>query len=240
MKYDFNFAERSVCDKDMQRDLFELINTILEYSEIARIEGLLSLEDILDKVTNPLLKKGIQLVVDGIDPDVLRKILDIRIMKINPKSQDLLACSIIYEGVIAIQRGDSVILMLEILTSFLDVDLAEKYIEQYYDKQVEMFHKDLHGKPFLSEATKLIEVIADDQDDEIKLILRETPIYDLMNAMLGASGKVQKRILKNMSDRSAQLLISDIVNIDTDFINEECIVEAQTNILRIRANILKK
>ncbi len=54
----------------------ELILTIVSFSEKARREGLLALEDDLGDLDDPFLRKGIQLVVDGNDPELVRKILE--------------------------------------------------------------------------------------------------------------------------------------------------------------------
>jgi chemotaxis protein MotA len=52
------------------------IATMVEFAERARREGLLALEDVTKSVENPFLKKGIELAVDGTDPDELREILE--------------------------------------------------------------------------------------------------------------------------------------------------------------------
>jgi chemotaxis protein MotA len=52
------------------------ITTMVEFAERARREGLLALEDVTKNVENPFLKKGIELAVDGTDPDELREILE--------------------------------------------------------------------------------------------------------------------------------------------------------------------
>lgn len=49
----------------------EDIDTIVELSEIARREGLLALENFLDKTDDHLMKKGLQLLVDGVDREYL-------------------------------------------------------------------------------------------------------------------------------------------------------------------------
>jgi len=54
----------------------ELIITLVSFSEKARREGLLSLEDDLDELEDLFLRKGIQLVVDGTDPELVRRILE--------------------------------------------------------------------------------------------------------------------------------------------------------------------
>ena len=53
----------------------EMIETLVTFSEKARREGLLALEDDVDEVPDPFLQKGIQLVVDGTDPELVKNIL---------------------------------------------------------------------------------------------------------------------------------------------------------------------
>lgn len=52
-----------------------IINELVAFSERARREGLLALEDNLDEVEDEFMRKGIQLVVDGTDPDIIKSIL---------------------------------------------------------------------------------------------------------------------------------------------------------------------
>lgn len=57
-------------------DLSELIVTIVSFSEKARREGLLALEDDLDDLDDPFMRKGLQLVVDGTDPELVKSIME--------------------------------------------------------------------------------------------------------------------------------------------------------------------
>lgn len=52
-----------------------IISQLISFSEKARREGLLALEDDLEGVDEMFLRNGIQLVVDGTDPDIIRNIL---------------------------------------------------------------------------------------------------------------------------------------------------------------------
>ena len=54
----------------------DLIITLVQFSEKSRREGLLALEDDLDALDDLFLKKGLQLVVDGTDPELVRVILE--------------------------------------------------------------------------------------------------------------------------------------------------------------------
>ncbi len=53
----------------------EVASTLVKLSERARREGLLALEEELPKLDNPLLRKGVMLVVDGTDPELVRSVL---------------------------------------------------------------------------------------------------------------------------------------------------------------------
>ncbi len=52
-----------------------IISRLVTFSEKARREGLLALEDDLEEVEDEFLRKGIQLVVDGTDPEIIKNIL---------------------------------------------------------------------------------------------------------------------------------------------------------------------
>ena len=58
----------------------ETITTLVSFAEKARREGLLALEEMAKSVDDPFLKKGIELAVDGTDPDELREILEAEIV----------------------------------------------------------------------------------------------------------------------------------------------------------------
>ncbi|AFG38143.1 motility protein A [Spirochaeta africana] len=53
----------------------KMISDLVAFSERARREGLLALEDNLDEVEDEFMRKGVQLVVDGTDPEVIKDIL---------------------------------------------------------------------------------------------------------------------------------------------------------------------
>lgn len=54
-----------------------IIRMIVEWSNTARRQGLLGLENAIDNVADPFLKKGLQLVVDGAEPEQLRRVLEV-------------------------------------------------------------------------------------------------------------------------------------------------------------------
>ncbi|MGM0507863.1 MAG: motility protein A [Fusobacteriota bacterium] len=57
-------------------DLVSTINNLVSFAEKARREGLLALEGDIEEVDNEFLKKGVQLIVDGTEPELVQSILD--------------------------------------------------------------------------------------------------------------------------------------------------------------------
>ncbi|MEV1289867.1 flagellar motor protein [Micromonospora sp. NPDC049679] len=53
----------------------ELVDSVVRLAERARREGLLALEDTVKEVNDPFLKRGLQLAIDGTDPEELNEIL---------------------------------------------------------------------------------------------------------------------------------------------------------------------
>ena len=56
-----------------------VIETLVEFAEISRREGLLALEERAQATNEPFLQKGIQLIVDGTDAELVRNILEIEL-----------------------------------------------------------------------------------------------------------------------------------------------------------------
>jgi len=67
----------------------DMIKKIIELSNVARKEGLLSLEEAAADMDEPFLKKGILLVVDGTDPDLVRGILETEMVCIEARHKNV-------------------------------------------------------------------------------------------------------------------------------------------------------
>jgi chemotaxis protein MotA len=57
-------------------DMVGRLNELVGYAEKARRDGLLALDEQLATVEDPYIKKGLQLVVDGTDPDLVADVLE--------------------------------------------------------------------------------------------------------------------------------------------------------------------
>ena len=66
----------SLAFKVPKADEVNVIENIIRLSNIARKEGLLALEEAANDVDDEFLKKGIMLIVDGTDPELVRSIME--------------------------------------------------------------------------------------------------------------------------------------------------------------------
>jgi chemotaxis protein MotA len=58
------------------QDVVQLIKQLVELAEVARRDGILALENMTEKVDDEFLVSGIQMAVDGTDPEVIRTVME--------------------------------------------------------------------------------------------------------------------------------------------------------------------
>lgn len=71
--------------KSPNLDAKTMIQKIIDLSNIARKEGLLSLEEAAGDLDDEFMKKGILLIVDGTDPDLVRGIMETELVSIEDR-----------------------------------------------------------------------------------------------------------------------------------------------------------
>ena len=69
----------------------DMIGKIIDLSNVARKEGLLALEEAAADVEDGFLKKGILLIVDGTDPELVRDILETELMCVNDRHKGIIS-----------------------------------------------------------------------------------------------------------------------------------------------------
>ncbi len=63
----------------------EMIQKVIDLSNVARKEGLLSLEEAAGEIDDAFLRKGILLVVDGTDPELVRAIMETELVSMEDR-----------------------------------------------------------------------------------------------------------------------------------------------------------
>ena len=59
-----------------KQDPVQLVEQLVELAEIARRDGILALEQSVERIDDPFLIRGIQMAVDGSDPEVIESIME--------------------------------------------------------------------------------------------------------------------------------------------------------------------
>jgi len=72
-------------------DHAEAITRIITLSNLARREGVLALEESAQNMDDPFLQKGIMLIVDGADPELVRSVLETEMTFVENRHNDIKA-----------------------------------------------------------------------------------------------------------------------------------------------------
>ena len=70
-------------------DSADTIDRIVKLSNLARREGVLALEESAAEMDDPFLQKGIMLVVDGADPELVRSVLETEMVYMENRHRDV-------------------------------------------------------------------------------------------------------------------------------------------------------
>jgi chemotaxis protein MotA len=62
-----------------KHEVGQTIKHVVSFADRARREGLLSLEDECQKIEDPFLRKGLQMAIDGADPEQVREVLELEV-----------------------------------------------------------------------------------------------------------------------------------------------------------------
>lgn len=71
--------------KEAQASPIELIGQFVNLSRKARKEGLLSLEEQVEEINDNFFKKGMQMAIDGFEPEAIREILELEISEMEAR-----------------------------------------------------------------------------------------------------------------------------------------------------------
>lgn len=85
------FKSITLAFKEHKADPGEVIENIIRLSNVARKEGLLALEEAANDIDDDFLKKGIMLVVDGTDPELVRAIMETELVCVEDRHKKTIA-----------------------------------------------------------------------------------------------------------------------------------------------------
>lgn len=129
---DLNLVERIQCTDAEKMECMGVIKTILNLAKKSRQNGLLSLESDMRNCPDFILKKGLQLIVNGFEPEYVKEILETYIVTDNLRGKKLLKEIITIEGLLCVQEGINPVLIIEKLASYFGESYSQK-IEDYFE-----------------------------------------------------------------------------------------------------------
>lgn len=104
---DLALAAKASCSCEDQESLVEIVLQLKNLSELVTKQGLLALENELSSINDPFLNLGVQLIIDRVESDNIKDILDSDIYYNESNGRELLKKVIIREGLLRMQAGDS-------------------------------------------------------------------------------------------------------------------------------------
>jgi len=235
MKHDWEFGERIQCRAAEKKECMALVAEIVGMANKAKRNGLLSLVHEAEETPHFLLRKGLQLILEGVNPEIVEKTLQYYIQSGKYQGKALLERYLIMEGVIAIQHGINPTVIRELLLSLFGEDASANYELEYGDNKRNrlnaFFKKIEQHRANTPLGAKLGQTIMQLNDQSIQKCLKEISTVDLARALKGIEGKAQIRVFKNLPKRSAAILQETVEHLD--LMRESEMNEAQEKVLLI-------
>lgn len=239
MNYDAEFCQQIRVSEDAKRQCLVLVSEILYLASKARNYGLLSLGKEAEEGSSFLLRKGLQLALDGVKSHTARTILELYIFTGDCQGKDLLERCIILEGVIGILEGTHPKLLKELLLSFLGESGHTMFKEEFEVRErqkLESYLQKIENKPAASNSSvKLGKIIAGLNGEAVKGFLQIINVEDLAKAIKDMDGKVQIKLFNHLSERGASLLLEALEQIES--VENQEILEAQNNVVAILSEL---
>jgi hypothetical protein len=214
MQYDAEFCRQMRVSDSEKDDCLALISDIIYLATSARNYGLLSLGKEAEESESFLLRKGLELALDGVKSETARTILELYIFSADYKGKELLERCIILEGVIAILEGMHPKLLKELLLSFLGESSHDVYKEEFDIEEIEKLEaylKSVEEKPAASKsAAELGNLLEPLNNETIKQFLQTISIDDLAKVISDLEGRFQIKLFNRLPKRGAFLVLDAI------------------------------
>ena len=122
-------------------EVFNIIDMFTDFSIKAWKEGILALEDDVNKLSNKdfpknaiYMKKVLSFIIDGLDGDVAQYIAETYINSSADNDFEKMCFCMILEGTMAIQRGENPHIIAVRLSAYTGLRASSSFIEKEYAK----------------------------------------------------------------------------------------------------------
>lgn len=226
------------CTREEKLICMETVNKLFELLKTARSKGLLALEEKVKRgeyAYPELLRIGIELVVDGTDPAIIKDIFANYLLSSALTNQEFLENMLVCQGILAIQDGENPNIVQERLCAFFGIDFRTDFqalisLEEY---SLELYQMLDHVKQKLVSIEKVpyLDFIQNQPDGTIQRILREVCLRDLGDALAGSCQTAVNKCFKNLSEHNKKELYEILIHMST--LSKKKIISNQKKILSI-------
>ena len=213
MIYDLTFGQQAACSSAERAECFPLVLRVYAYADRARKHGLLALESAIENESFFILKKGLALICDGEDPEVVRTVLERYIVAGHYCGKELLTRCIALEGIMAIHEARNPDTVLDLLVAFLGEEFSTEADRQVAEQWNGMIEEVKELPPIGTSGRELDQYLAALNDGEVKSLLQECDVDLIATAVAGASGKTQLRVLLGLRHRVARLALQEMMRV---------------------------
>ncbi|MCL2851903.1 MAG: hypothetical protein FWE20_02540 [Defluviitaleaceae bacterium] len=210
------------------------VTRMIELAGLARSGGILELEAEIEEESNVFLRTGVELVVDGRDPEIVEHVMLNLMLAGNYSGTELLKRMIIATGVLKIQQGENPSMTALTLASMLGEEYLAAANEtscQYRVKRINRISM-LYKRTALPESAEFEERLFKFYTPSIYHIVRSVEHDVLVTALCGCGGRLLGHIMGSVSQSKFAQICKDI---ECEYMNNLCtedILYAQEYILR--------
>ena len=249
-------VHKNIRNKGMDENLYgnevmllDAIKRILELANLARMEGLLILDEEVMKIEldsdEEVLRQLCLMMLDGMEPELLAEIGRTRYYSNNLQGYRALRYMMYIEGVLSIQAGENPRVLEEKLKSMLPQEMYLEYTRKQEQEELKLKNE---KKEYLIEnlckaeckwnpaekgyyVYKLLDyTICDMKNRDLQKVMSSVTNMELALAMKRMSGNARKHIFENLSERlgiyvaedmmeMGPVLIADVLNASQKILN---------------------
>ncbi len=201
--------------------LVEAVSDIMELWNFVREAGLLALEEVVQDVEPDFLKRLILLLVNAPDLETMTEIATNEYWIRGSDGMQAMVDYMYIRGVIGIRNCESREILWEVLQSLLPsqkrirLDEWKKESEkQYWEDVRETFSRTVpsHDNAKIPKAVQdLTEILGKLSDRQIQRLVREVDSDDLVVCVYEFDDRMRQRILDNLSERYADVMMEKVV-----------------------------
>lgn len=236
---DYWILSNAACSLEEKKEFLPLVEYMIEMTEMARRDGILRLEAELPDMSPPLLRKGMEMAVDGNDPVLIHKVLYYNAVCGGAKGKELFGNVLIIEGVHAIQEGQNPRMVKQVLFSLFGEEFMEEAVK-YQDSFMRSARLDKvaaavqegRDRPAEPPCTLLEEPVDGIHPISLQILLAQLDNDELALALAKASGKTRKKFLHSMGIGRACDIVDKIADYEKSATEQavQYMVKAQESI----------